>query len=348
MDQYVLLGCIGEGAHGVVFKAKDRKTGELVALKKIPLRRPEGGLPPQTLREIQALLHIQEHPHVVRLGAVFASGPAVVLALELLVGDLGGLLRSAPAPLPPPRVRALLAMTLRGLSHCHRHHVMHRDLKPSNLLLDARGRLKLGDLGLARVLGPPRARPYSHQVATRAVGCIFGELLTLSPLFPGDTDLEQLCRVLSALGTPSPSAWPELRALPDYRKVRFARCAPAPLERLVPGAGPEARDLLRRLLRMRPARRPRAEQVRAHVGGGGRGHGGVTGRGNGRWGGSMGGNGVYGVMGVMGDGGALWGVMGYNGVMGVMGDGGSMGGNGVYGVMGGNGRWGGSMGGNGV
>ncbi|XP_033927636.1 LOW QUALITY PROTEIN: cyclin-dependent kinase 20 [Melopsittacus undulatus] len=285
MDQYVLLGCIGEGAHGVVFKAKDRKTGELVALKKIPLRRPEGGLPPQTLREIQALLHIQEHPHVVRLGAVFASGPAVVLALELLVGDLGGLLRSAPAPLPPPRVRALLAMTLRGLSHCHRHHVMHRDLKPSNLLLDARGRLKLGDLGLARVLGPPRARPYSHQVATRwyrapellygardydegvdiwAVGCIFGELLTLSPLFPGDTDLEQLCRVLSALGTPSPSAWPELRALPDYRKVRFARCAPAPLERLVPGAGPEARDLLRRLLRMRPARRPRAEQALLH------------------------------------------------------------------------------------
>ncbi|XP_057288302.1 cyclin-dependent kinase 20 [Pezoporus wallicus] len=285
MDQYILLGRIGEGAHGVVFKAKDRKTGELVALKKIPLRRPEEGLPPQTLREIKALRHIEEHPHVVRLGAVFAAGPAVVLALELLVGDLGGLLRSAPAPLAPPRVRALLAMTLRGLSHCHRHHVMHRDLKPANLLLDAHGRLKLGDLGLARVLGPPCTRPYSHQVATRwyrapellygardydegvdiwAVGCIFGELLNLSPLFPGDNDIEQLCCVLRALGTPSPSAWPELRALPDYPKLRFARWAPAPLERLVPGAGPLARDLLRRLLRMRPARRPRADQALLH------------------------------------------------------------------------------------
>nr|XP_021139101.1 cyclin-dependent kinase 20-like [Columba livia] len=65
MDQYIILGRIGEGAHGVVFKAKDRETGELVALKKVPLRRPEEGLPPQTLREIKALRHIQEHPHVV-------------------------------------------------------------------------------------------------------------------------------------------------------------------------------------------------------------------------------------------------------------------------------------------
>ncbi|NXD46817.1 CDK20 kinase, partial [Copsychus sechellarum] len=97
------------------------QTGELVALKKVPLRRPEDGLPPQTLREIKALREIEAHPHVIRLRAAFAQGPAVVLALELLVGDLGGLLRAAPAPLPPARVRALLAMTLRGLGHVHQH-----------------------------------------------------------------------------------------------------------------------------------------------------------------------------------------------------------------------------------
>ncbi|NXJ87169.1 CDK20 kinase, partial [Trogon melanurus] len=99
-----------------------QKTGETVALKKVPLRRPEEGLPPQTLREIKALREIEEHPHVVRLRAAFAQGPAVVLAFDFLVGDLGGLLRASPAPLPPPRVRALLAMTLRGLGHCHRQH----------------------------------------------------------------------------------------------------------------------------------------------------------------------------------------------------------------------------------
>ncbi|XP_054667517.1 cyclin-dependent kinase 20-like, partial [Grus americana] len=126
MDQYIILGRIGEGAHGVVFKAKDRETGETVALKKVPLRRPEEGVPPQTLREIKALREIEDHPHVVRLRAAFAQGPAVVLAFDFLVGDLGGLLRATPAPLSPPRVRALLAMTLRGLGHCHRQRILHR------------------------------------------------------------------------------------------------------------------------------------------------------------------------------------------------------------------------------
>ncbi|XP_077028681.1 cyclin-dependent kinase 20-like isoform X3 [Agelaius phoeniceus] len=281
MEQYIVLGRIGEGAHGVVFKAKHRETGELVALKKVPLRRPEEGLPPQTLREIKALREMEAHPHVIRLRAAFAQGPAVVLALELLVGDLGGLLRAAPAPLPPARVRALLAMTLRGLGHVHGQHLVHRDLKPANLLLDSAGRLKLADFGLARVLGPPSGRPYSHQVATRwyrapellygarhydegvdlwAVGCIFGELLTLSPLFPGENDIEQLCCVLRALGTPSPRDWPELSELPDFPKLRFRPRAAPPLALLVPGAEPAALDLLQQLLRYRARLRPRAHQ----------------------------------------------------------------------------------------
>lgn len=67
---------------------------------------------------------------VVRLRAAFAHGPAVVLAFEFVAGDLGGVLRAAPAPLPPARIRALLAMTLRGLGHCHRLHILHRVSEP--------------------------------------------------------------------------------------------------------------------------------------------------------------------------------------------------------------------------
>ncbi|XP_077645804.1 cyclin-dependent kinase 20-like [Lonchura striata] len=285
MEQYLVLGRIGEGAHGVVFRAKHRQTGELVALKKVPLRRPEEGLPLQTLREIKALREMEAHPHVLRLRAAFAQGPAVVLALELLVADLGGLLRAAPAPLPPARVRALLAMTLRGLAHLHGQRLLHRDLKPANLLLDRAGRLKLADFGLARVLSPTPGCPYSPQVATRwyrapellygarrydegvdlwAVGCIFGELLTLAPLFPGESDLEQLGRVLRALGTPRARDWPELAELPDFPKLRFRPRAPPPLQLLVPGADAAALDLLQRLLRYRPRRRPRAQQALLH------------------------------------------------------------------------------------
>nr|XP_041567858.1 cyclin-dependent kinase 20 [Taeniopygia guttata] len=285
MEQYMVLGRIGEGAHGVVYRAKHRQTGELVALKKVPLRRPEEGLPLQTLREIKALREMEAHPNVIRLRAAFAQGPAVVLALELLVADLGGLLRAAPAPLPPARVRALLAMTLRGLGHLHGQRLLHRDLKPANLLLDSAGRLKLADFGLARLLSPTPGRPYSHQVATRwyrapellygarrydegvdlwAAGCILGELITLAPLFPGDTDLEQLCRVLSALGTPRARDWPELAELPDFPKLRFRPRAPPPLQLLVPGADAAALDLLQRLLHYCPGMRPRAQQALLH------------------------------------------------------------------------------------
>ncbi|XP_057244938.1 cyclin-dependent kinase 20, partial [Malurus melanocephalus] len=218
---------------------------------------------------------------VIRLRAAFAQGPSVVLALDLLVGDLGGVLRAAPAPLPLPRVRALLAMTLRGLGHVHENHLLHRDLKPANLLLDSRGLLKLADFGLSRLLHPSPGRPYSHQVATRwyrapellygarsydegvdlwAVGCIFGELLTLSPLFPGENDIEQLCCVLRGLGTPRDSDWPELSALPDFPKLHFHPTAPPPLELLVPGADAAALDLLGRLLQYRARLRPRAQQ----------------------------------------------------------------------------------------
>ena len=74
MDKYTILGKIGEGAHGVVFEAKHRESGSLVALKKIGLRRLEDGMPNNVLREIKALQQMEEHENVVKLLDVFASG----------------------------------------------------------------------------------------------------------------------------------------------------------------------------------------------------------------------------------------------------------------------------------
>lgn len=198
------------------------------------LRRLEDGIPNQALREIKALQEIEDNQYVVQLKAVFPHGAGFVLAFEFMLSDLAEVVRHAQRPLAQAQVKSYLQMLLKGVAFCHANNIVHRDLKPANLLISASGQLKIADFGLARVFSPDGSRLYTHQVATRwyrapellygarqydqgvdlwAVGCILGELLNGSPLFPGENDIEQLCCVLRILGTPSPQVWPVCRAL---------------------------------------------------------------------------------------------------------------------------------------
>ncbi|KAJ2995216.1 Cyclin-dependent kinase 20 [Globomyces sp. JEL0801] len=218
MEKYFILEKIGEGAHGVVLKANFVKTGEIVALKKVPLRKLENGIPNTIIREIKALEQL-DHPNVVKLREVFPSGTGFVLAFEFMLSDLAEVLKNLVTPLTEAQIKAYMLMLLKGVEYCHKNCIMHRDLKPVT---------KNADFGLARVFSNENARPYSHQVATRApellygsrkydfgvdlwaVGCIFGELLNHSPLFPGQNDIDQLFCVISILGSPSVETWPAL------------------------------------------------------------------------------------------------------------------------------------------
>ncbi|XP_006064126.1 cyclin-dependent kinase 20 isoform X2 [Bubalus kerabau] len=264
MEQYCILGRIGEGAHGIVFKAKHVETGEIVALKKVALRRLEDGIPNQVLREIKALQEIEDSQYVVQLKAVFPHGAGFVLAFEFMLSDLAEVVRRTQRPLAQAQVKSYLQMLLKGVAFCHANNIVHRDLKPANLLISASGQLKIADFGLARVFAPDGNRLYTHQVATRAVGCILGELLNGSPLFPGENDIEQLCCVLRILGTPSPQVWPEITELPDYNKISFKEQAPVPLEEVLPDASPQALDLLGRFLLYPPQQRISASQALLH------------------------------------------------------------------------------------
>jgi serine/threonine protein kinase len=113
---------------------------------------------------------------------------------------------------------------LSAVSHIHHHNVFHRDMKPENLLLDySTGRpiIKLADFGLARELNsqPPyteyvstrwyrapevllRSTEYSAPVDLWAIGAIFAELITLEPLFPGESEIDQIYRICDILGSP--------------------------------------------------------------------------------------------------------------------------------------------------
>uniref|UniRef100_A0A3B4AX99 Cyclin-dependent kinase 20 n=1 Tax=Periophthalmus magnuspinnatus TaxID=409849 RepID=A0A3B4AX99_9GOBI len=264
MEQYSILGRIGEGAHGIVFKAKHIETGETVALKKVALRRLEDGIPNQALREIKALQEIEDNQHVVKLKAVFPHGTGFVLVFDYMLSDLSEVIRNSERPLTPAQVKGYMMMLLKGVTFLHHNNIMHRDLKPANLLISSSGHLKIADFGLARLLSEQGERLYSHQVATRAVGCIFGELLNSSPLFPGENDIEQLCCVLRVLGTPTQETWPEMVELPDYNKITFKDNPPIPLEEIVPDTSPQALDLLCKFLVYPSKQRCSAKQALLH------------------------------------------------------------------------------------
>ncbi|KAM9752909.1 cyclin-dependent kinase 20 isoform 2-T2 [Menidia menidia] len=202
-----------------------------------------------------------------------------------MLSDLCEVIRTRQRPLTPAQVKGYMLMLLQGVAFLHQRGLMHRDLKPANLLISSSGHLKIADFGLARLFSVQGDRLYSHQVATRwyrapellygarkydqgvdlwAVGCIFGELLNSSPLFPGENDIEQLCCVLRVLGTPTQTSWPEVSELPDYNKITFKENPAIPLEEVVPDSSPQAVELLYRFLVYPSSRRCPARQALLH------------------------------------------------------------------------------------
>ncbi|KAK4340774.1 hypothetical protein RND71_039275 [Anisodus tanguticus] len=264
MDQYEKVEKIGEGTYGVVYKARDRVTNETIALKKIRLEQEDEGVPSTAIREISLLKEMQ-HANIVRLQDVVHSEKRLYLVFEYLDLDLKKHMDSSPEFSKDPRlVKMFLYQILRGIAYCHSHRVLHRDLKPQNLLIDRRtNALKLADFGLARAFGIP-VRTFTHEVVTLwyrapeillgsrhystpvdvwSVGCIFAEMVTQRPLFPGDSEIDELFKIFRVMGTPNEDAWPGVTSLPDYKSA-FPKWPPKDLATIVPNVDGAGLDLL--------------------------------------------------------------------------------------------------------
>ncbi|KAL5679016.1 hypothetical protein ACJX0J_005401, partial [Zea mays] len=255
---------IGEGTYGVVYKALDKATNETIALKKIRLEQEDEGVPSTAIREI-SLLKEMNHGNIVRLHDVVHSEKRIYLVFEYLDLDLKKFMDSCPEfAKNPTLIKSYLYQILHGVAYCHSHRVLHRDLKPQNLLIDRRtNALKLADFGLARAFGIPvrtfthevvtlwyrapeillGARQYSTPVDVWSVGCIFAEMVNQKPLFPGDSEIDELFKIFRILGTPNEQSWPGVSCLPDF-KTAFPRWQAQDLATVVPNLDPAGLDLL--------------------------------------------------------------------------------------------------------
>jgi serine/threonine protein kinase len=181
-------------------------------------------------------------------------------------------------------LQSYLNQLLLGVSFCHAHRVLHRDLKPQNLLINSMGQIKLADFGLARAFGIP-IRTYTHEVVTLwyrapeillgarqyacavdvwSIGCIFAEMITRRPLFPGDSEIDELFRIFRVLGTPSEETWPGVTRLPDF-KPTFPKWASQELQHCVPGLCERGADLLQQMLAYAPSSRISAKAALSHA-----------------------------------------------------------------------------------
>ncbi|XP_028849451.1 cyclin-dependent kinase 11B isoform X3 [Denticeps clupeoides] len=286
VEEFQCLNRIEEGTYGVVYRAKDKKTDEIVALKRLKMEKEKEGFPITSLREINTILKAQ-HPNIVTVREIVVGSnmDKIYIVMNYVEHDLKSLMETMKQPFLPGEVKTLMIQLLRGVRHLHDNWILHRDLKTSNLLLSHKGILKIGDFGLAREYGSPLkpytpvvvtlwyrspelllgAKEYSTAVDMWSVGCIFGELLTQKPLFPGKSEIDQINKVFKDLGSPSEKIWPGFSELPAVKKMNFTEYPYNNLRKRF-GAllSDQGFDLINKFLTYCPSKRITAEEALKH------------------------------------------------------------------------------------
>lgn len=219
VEEFKCLNRIAEGTYGIVFRAQDKRTEEIVALKRLKMEKEKDGFPITSLREINTLLKGQ-HPNIVTVREIVVGSnmDKIFIVMDYVEHDFKTLMETMQQrkqSFLPGEVKCLTQQLLRAVAHLHDNWILHRDLKTSNLLLSHKGILKVGDFGLAREYGSPlkqytsvvvtlwyrapelllNCKEYSTPIDMWSVGCIFAEFLAMSPLFPGQSETDQLNKI---------------------------------------------------------------------------------------------------------------------------------------------------------
>ncbi|KAI6079308.1 Cyclin-dependent kinase 17 [Aix galericulata] len=265
------------GTYATVYKGRSKLTENLVALKEIRLEHEEGA-PCTAIREV-SLLKDLKHANIVTLHDIVHTDKSLTLVFEYLDKDLKQYMDDCGNIMSMHNVKIL-----RGLAYCHRRKVLHRDLKPQNLLINEKGELKLADFGLARAKSVP-TKTYSNEVVTlwyrppdvllgsseystqidMGVGCIFFEMASGRPLFPGSTVEDELHLIFRLLGTPCQETWPGISSSDEFRNYNFPKYKPQPLINHAPRLDTEGIELIAKFLQYESKKRISAEEAMKHA-----------------------------------------------------------------------------------
>jgi serine/threonine protein kinase len=273
--------------YGVVYKGRDRESGQQVAIKKIRIssRDDDEGLPQTALREI-GLLRALNHPHIVKLLDVEAEDSKLNLVFEFMEKDLKKHMDTTHGKFDSMTVKRITKQMLDAVTTCHRQGLIHRDLKPQNILVDRSGNVKVCDFGLARAFSVPistmthevvtlwyrapeillagtKHNHYSVEVDIWSLGAIMAEVHNKKALFPADTEIQELTKIFSVLGTPSELSWPGVTRMPDWKRSVANYKAKASAD-IVPGLCAAGQDLFMKMLTYDPSKRISGKEALQH------------------------------------------------------------------------------------
>lgn len=288
--RYEILGLLGKGAYGIVWRAVDRKTKQGVALKKVFDAFQNQSDAQRTYREVMFLYRL-DHGNIIKLHNVMRADNRMdlYLAFEIMETDLYATIRCNI--LQDVHKQFVTYQILRSIRYLHAVQIIHRDLKPANVLLNSDCHAKLADFGLARSLvtlkqeqehrpvltdyiatrwyRPPEivltSTEYTKAIDMWAVGCIIGEMLTGSPLLPGTSTLNQMEKIISAVGHPTPSDIQSMRSqfvnelLDSLDEIKMN-----PLRSQLASHNRDAVDLICKLLVFNPKNRLTAVEAMRH------------------------------------------------------------------------------------
>uniref|UniRef100_A0A1J3C9I5 cyclin-dependent kinase n=1 Tax=Noccaea caerulescens TaxID=107243 RepID=A0A1J3C9I5_NOCCA len=280
MDRYKLIKEVGDGTFGSVWRAINKQTGEVVAIKKMK-KKYYSWDECINLREVKSLRRMN-HPNIVKLKEVIRENDILYFVFEYMECNLYQLMKDRQKLFAEADIRNWCFQVFQGLSYMHQRGYFHRDLKPENLLV-SKDIIKIADFGLAREVNS--SPPFTEYVSTRwyrapevllqsyvytskvdmwAMGAIMAELLSLRPLFPGASEADEIYKICSVIGSPTEETWLEGLNLANTINYQFPQLPAGPLSSLMPSASEDATNLIARLCSWDPCNRPTAAEALQH------------------------------------------------------------------------------------